>query len=109
MSSYRDISPSQLRIWMDTEPEEVAIIDVREPFEWNIARIEPATLIPLRQLPRRTAEVPPDVRVVCLCHHGVRSATACQILAAAGHGRLYNLRGGIHAWSVEIDPDVPVY
>ncbi|MGI8820804.1 MAG: molybdopterin-synthase adenylyltransferase MoeB [Chthoniobacterales bacterium] len=89
--------------------ESMFLLDVREPHEYEIARIEGATLIPLRELPQRLHELPRDIDLVVHCHSGVRSAHAVQILQAAGFDRATNLTGGIEAWSERIDPTVPRY
>lgn len=91
--------------------EEHLLLDVREPDEWEIARIEGARLLPLGELEGRVAELG-DWRerlVVVHCHHGGRSARACQILQQHGFTRVENLRGGIEAWSQAVDPSVPRY
>lgn len=106
---YRDITVQKLRRWMTQEPDSVFILDVREPFEFEIAAIDGATLIPLRQVTARAHEVPTDRRVVVVCHHGVRSAAACQMLSASPALRLYNLQGGIDQWSLQINPEVARY
>jgi adenylyltransferase/sulfurtransferase len=82
---------------------------VRETFEDEIATIEGRTLIPLSELTSRLDEVPRDGEIIIHCHSGVRSAHAAQLLQKAGFDRVYNLAGGIDAWSREIDPDVPRY
>jgi adenylyltransferase/sulfurtransferase len=88
----------------------VALIDVREPHEWDICRIEGATLIPLSQLPSRIVELPQNQDIVLFCHRGIRSMRALEFLRdQAGFTRLKNLHGGIDAWSLEVDPSVPRY
>ncbi len=108
-TDFRNISARQLHTWLNTDPESVFLLDVRQPGEFDLARIEGSTLIPLGTLHAALDEVPQDRRVVAICHHGVRSAMACQILAQRGQGRLYNLAGGIDAWSIEVDAGVPRY
>jgi adenylyltransferase/sulfurtransferase len=87
------------------------LLDVREPSEWETARIEGATLVPLGELPERLAELAAwkDRRVIAQCHAGVRSARACELLREAGFTRVENLVGGIDAWSLTVDPGVPRY
>jgi adenylyltransferase/sulfurtransferase len=87
------------------------LLDVREPDEFERAHIEGATLIPLGELEARVEELAQwrGGRVVAQCHHGGRSAAACQILLAQGFGDVANLVGGIDAWSLTVDPDVPRY
>lgn len=84
------------------------LLDVREPEEYEAARLEGAVLIPLGELPGRLAELPKTLPVVVMCHHGMRSAHAVHHLRAAGVDAL-NLAGGIDAWSREIDGKVPLY
>ncbi|UCE85958.1 MAG: molybdopterin-synthase adenylyltransferase MoeB [Deltaproteobacteria bacterium] len=91
--------------------ETFLLLDVREPKEFETARIEGSTLIPLGELAHRVAELADwkERDVVIHCHHGGRSAAACRLLAEHGFGQVENLAGGIDAWSVEVDPAVPRY
>jgi adenylyltransferase/sulfurtransferase len=86
------------------------LIDVREPHEWEISRIEGAQLIPLSALLERMAEIPQDRDVILFCHVGIRSLRALRFLEEhAGLTRLWNLRGGIDAWSRDVDASVTRY
>lgn len=85
------------------------LIDVREPFEWDICRIPGATLIPLGQLPSRMSELDSADDIVLQCKSGARSARALKLLQEAGFGKLHNLEGGILAWAEQIDTSVPKY
>jgi len=87
----------------------VDVVDVREPYEWRIARIEGARLIPLARVAAASAELARDRDIVLYCHHGQRSQTAGQILVAQGFDRVLNLTGGIARWSAEVDASVPTY
>ena len=87
---------------------EVALVDVREPWEYDLARIPGAVLIPLRELPERLDELPRDRDVVFQCHLGVRSYHAALVADSSGI-RALNLTGGIAAWSRDVDPSVPDY
>jgi len=91
--------------------EELLLLDVREPAEWETARIEGAQLLPLGELEGRLAELEQwrDRRVVVHCHHGPRSAHACKVLSSQGFSQVANLAGGIEAWSLTVDPGVPRY
>jgi adenylyltransferase/sulfurtransferase len=89
---------------------DVQIIDVREPHEYEIARIPDSVLIPLGHVVNRMSEIDPNRETVVHCKGGVRSAKAIDALKRAGYqGRLINLRGGITAWSDQVDPKVPKY
>ncbi len=85
------------------------LVDVREPFEWEIARIPGAKLIPLGELPSRMSELDSADEIVLQCKSGMRSAKALRLLQEAGFSKLHNLDGGITAWAEEIDPSVPKY
>ena len=82
---------------------------MREPHEYEIARIPGSTLIPLHHLPERMSELDSSREIVLHCHHGQRSMRALQMLRQAGFRKLKNLRGGIDSWSREVDPSVPRY
>jgi adenylyltransferase/sulfurtransferase len=88
--------------------EEFSLIDVREPYEWEIGRIPGARLIPLGTLPMAMSSIDATRDVVVYCRTGARSANAARQLRAAGF-RAANLVGGIHAWSDEVDPSIPKY
>jgi sulfur-carrier protein adenylyltransferase/sulfurtransferase len=85
------------------------LLDVREPFEFEIAHLPNARLIPLGELPARLTELDGRAEIVTYCHHGIRSRRAMELLKGAGFANVRNLRGGIDAWSVEVDPAVPRY
>ena len=89
--------------------EAIQLIDVREPFEFEIARIDGAKLIPLGQLANRLHELKQNGQTVVHCHTGMRSAQAVQMLRQTGFTNVYNLEGGIDAWANEIDPAVQKY
>jgi adenylyltransferase/sulfurtransferase len=91
--------------------DDFLLLDVREPREHETARIEGSLLIPLGQLEARIAELSAwrDRRVVVHCHHGGRSARACELLRQHGFRDVANLVGGIEAWSLVVDPRVPRY
>ena len=89
--------------------EAIQLIDVREPFEFEIARIDGAKLIPLGQLANRLHELKQNGQTVVHCHTGMRSAQAVQMLRQSGFTNVYNLEGGIDAWANEIDPAVQKY
>jgi rhodanese-related sulfurtransferase len=84
------------------------LLDVRHPEEKILADMG-GELIPLQELEQRWREIPTDLPIVVYCHHGVRSLRACAFLEAQGLRDLHNLRGGIDAWSMLVDPAVPRY
>jgi rhodanese-related sulfurtransferase len=84
------------------------LLDCREPWEYDTARIEGATLMPMRQIPVKVDEIPKDQPVVVYCHSGMRSINAAAWLKRRGVNAL-SMSGGIDQWSKEIDPKVPRY
>lgn len=88
---------------------ELTLLDVREPHEWEIARMESAVLIPYGELAAHLKELDSTQDIVLYCRTGVRSARALSMMRDAGFRRLKNLRGGINAWSRAIDPKMPEY
>jgi rhodanese-related sulfurtransferase len=88
----------------------VRLLDVREPVEFATARIEGSVLMPMGDVPSRAhQELDPDERMVVLCHHGLRSMTVTVWLRQQGFEQVQSLRGGINAWSAEVDPAVARY
>lgn len=89
------------------------LLDVREPWELAVASIRPARgellHVPMMQIPLRLADVDRSRSVVCICHHGARSAQVVAFLLQQGYPSVYNLTGGIDAWSSLVDPTVPRY
>lgn len=105
---YQTISAEELkeRMGRGDAPE---VIDVREEEEYELARIEGARLLPLSRFPEWAGTLDPKSEIVFMCHHGIRSAQVCSYLAREGFRKLYNLAGGIDAWSREVDRSVPRY
>jgi len=87
----------------------VVFLDVREPWEYDLARIEGAKLIPLGEIQQRINELDSESEIIVYCHHGVRSFHATMFLRQKGFPRVQNLAGGIDGWSLRIDSSVPRY
>jgi sulfur-carrier protein adenylyltransferase/sulfurtransferase len=102
------ISVTELKAKLD-KSEKFKLIDVREPFEWDICHIPGAKLIPLGQLPSRMSELDSADEIVLQCKSGARSARALKLLQEAGFSKLTNVEGGIMAWADQIDTSVPKY
>jgi rhodanese-related sulfurtransferase len=101
-------SPQQLQQRLQSG-QTLLLLDVREDNEFAYARIEGSLHIPLGQIPGRAKELDATQEIVVICHHGIRSQQACQFLQQAGFEQLYNLKGGIDAWSLNCDQTVPRY
>jgi len=89
--------------------DDFVLIDVREPHEYQICNIPAAKLIPLGEVGKRLGELDPEADIVIHCKSGMRSARACGILKAAGFKHVRNMKGGILAWSDQVDSSVPKY
>lgn len=103
-----EIAPIDLKKEWTRNPS-LVVLDVREPHEAAIARIAGTRLIPLAELPGRLDELDGRAEIVTHCHHGIRSMKALEILRGAGFSKVRSLQGGIDAWSVAVDPEVPRY
>jgi molybdopterin/thiamine biosynthesis adenylyltransferase/rhodanese-related sulfurtransferase len=102
------ITATELKTRIDRQ-DKFVLVDVREPFEYEISRIPGSKLIPLGELPARLSELDSADDIVLHCKVGGRSAKALRILQEAGFRKLNNLQGGITAWSEDVDPSVPKY
>ncbi len=104
-----EISASDAKKAMD-DGSDIQLIDVRQPDEYAFAKIEGSKLIPLGEIVRRMNELDPEREAIIHCKMGGRSAKAIEMLQQAGYqGKLRNMKGGITAWSNEVDPKVPKY
>jgi rhodanese-related sulfurtransferase len=113
MWNVPEITPQELaeQLKRDIGP---LLLDVREPEEWNIVHIEGAVLAPLsilaeKGVPALPQALTPDTETVVYCHHGIRSAQVTEWLLRNGYKSVRNLRGGIDAWALQIDPALPRY
>jgi rhodanese-related sulfurtransferase len=106
----KQISAPDLAAWLsDAAREKPVLLDVREPWEFERARIEGAQLVPMREVPGRLGEIEQGKPVVAICHHGGRSMQVALFLEKAGYNNVHNLVGGVDAWSRTVDPAVPLY
>ena len=104
------LTPGELARWReDATREPPVLVDVREPWEFELARIEGSLLVPLGQLPSRVDELPRDRPLVMVCHTGRRSQNAAMFLAQSGFADVQNLSGGVERWAVEVDPSMRRY
>jgi adenylyltransferase/sulfurtransferase len=106
-----EISVEETRDLLAARPDDTRLVDVREPFEHQTARIEGSEFIPMRQIPEHLGSpaLPREKHLLIHCHHGGRSLRVTEYLRAKGYPRVTNVAGGIHAWSQRVDPSVPVY
>jgi rhodanese-related sulfurtransferase len=105
--AYENITASKLKARLDAGDRPV-LLDVREPWEFELARIEGSKLIPMLELEGRYTELDPGAETVVICHHGNRSSYVTQALQRAGFEKVINLEGGLEAYSF-VDESVPPY
>lgn len=106
---YDSILPKQLAEKIKNG-DKLKLIDVREPVEYEIARIEGASLMPLSRFREWVDELESgEETIVVMCHHGIRSAQVCAYLTENGFENVFNLEGGIDSWSLDVDENVPRY
>jgi rhodanese-related sulfurtransferase len=91
------------------EGDRPLLLDVREPWEFAICRIDGADLFPMSQIVRRCGELDPERETVVICHHGIRSQQVALYLEHLGFNRIINLQGGVAAWARDVDPAMPTY
>ncbi|MEE9421598.1 MAG: rhodanese-like domain-containing protein [Gammaproteobacteria bacterium] len=105
----REMSAGELKEYLDAATEKPILLDVREAWEFDIARLENAQLIPMRTIPGKLSELDPDQETVVICHHGIRSRQVCRFLENEGFSRLINLSGGVEEWAREVDNQMATY
>ncbi len=110
----KQIDVTFLREFVASRADAPAILlDVREPWELALGRIDIAgarsLAIPMNEIAGRLADIDAAETIVCICHHGMRSAQVAHFLERQGYGSVYNLSGGTDAWSTQVDPQLPRY
>ena len=104
-----EISAGQVKS-LQKRGEPFTLLDVREPSEWEKARIEGSKNIPMGDVPTCAhQELDPDDHIIVMCHHGVRSLTVTNWLRQQGFEKVQSMRGGIDGWARTVDPKVPLY
>ncbi len=104
---HKNITPRELKERLEAGDRPV-LLDVREPWEFALARIEGSRLVPMTEIPERAAELDPAAETVVICHHGVRSAYVTRLLQRSGFQNVLNLEGGLDAYAL-VDKNVPRY
>ena len=108
----QQISPAQVAEWAGQQTQRPVLLDVREGWQVQTACARPDALdlvhMPMQTVPARLNELDRSRPIACLCHHGGRSMQVAHFLASHGYD-VVNVSGGIHAWSAQVDPSIPVY
>ena len=106
----RQISPAQLAQRLnDAQQPAPLLLDVREPWELEICRIEGSVAMPMGSVPARFPELDRDRETVVICHYGGRSAQVCMFLERQGFSSVINLAGGVAGWAAQVDPRMAQY
>lgn len=106
----KTVSARELAEWLaDEQRAKPLLLDVREPWEHQICRLEGAQLVPMRTVPARVNELDPVRPIVCFCHLGGRSMQVAMFLERQGFTDVYNLTGGVDAWARQVDTAMPTY
>lgn len=106
----QEMSALELHEYLQSKDNTPLLLDVREPWEFNLCRIEGSTLIPMQSMVREYKQLEPEQETVVICHHGIRSRMVGQFLEQqADFTNIINLSGGVNQWAQQIDPDMPIY
>ncbi len=104
----KNLLPAELKAELAAGTK-LQLVDVREEWEFQAARIDGATLIPMGQIAARLPELDPESGIVVICHHGGRSMQVAVFLERQGFSNVHNLTGGVDAWARSVDPSMPLY
>lgn len=106
----KQLTPLELRAWLDDATRgKPLLLDVREAWEIEYCRIEGSTFIPMREVQTRWQEMDQQIKVVVICHHGVRSYHVANFLEHQGFSDVYNLSSGVDGWARQVDPTMKTY
>ena len=106
----QNLTAPELAKWLEDEAAvKPLLLDVREPWEFQICHISGAVAMPMNTIPSRLADLDTEQPIVCICHHGVRSMNVGVFLERNGFSRVTNLTGGVHAWAAQVDNTMPTY
>ena len=105
----RHFTPAQLQQYLAEASVPPLLLDVREPWEFDVCRLEQAQLVPMRQIPEACNELGHDREIVIICHHGIRSRQVAIYMEQQGFSDVINLSGGMAGWAQDIDPGMATY
>ncbi len=103
----RNLNPRELAEWL--KAHRPLLLDVREPWEFEICHLADSQLVPMAQIPAWAQRTDPDQEIVVICHHGIRSRQVAMYLEHLGFSNVINLAGGVEAWARELDPQMATY
>jgi rhodanese-related sulfurtransferase len=106
----KTVTAPELAAWLaDAQRPRPLLLDVREPWEFQVCNIAGSEHVPMQALPGKLDELDAERDIICICHHGVRSLHVAMFLARQGFERVYNLTGGVDAWARTVDTAMPTY
>lgn len=105
----QQLSPTQVVQHLKNSETECVLLDVREPWEFDICHIENSINLPMGQIVTRLDELDKDSQYIVICHHGVRSLQVAMYLSRNGFTNIINLQGGVDAWAKDVDIHMPIY
>ena len=105
----REFSAKELHAYLEASEHPPLLLDVREQWEFDKARIDGALLVPMRSVPDRLQELDPERETVVICHHGIRSRMVGRFLESQGFSNVINLSGGVASWAADVDSQMPTY
>ena len=105
----RELTPDECKAHLETADGHTLLLDVREPWEFQIVHLEGSQLIPMREIPAAMETLDPEQEIIVVCHHGIRSRQVALFLEHHGFSNVVNLRGGLDAWARDTDPGLPTY
>ena len=105
----REFSATELQSYLQSAPAKPLLLDVREPWEFEVCHIDGSINIPMGQIPQQVGQLQNTDEIVVICHHGIRSQNVIRFLQQQSVNGLVNLDGGVDAWAREVDLDMPLY
>jgi rhodanese-related sulfurtransferase len=105
----REFNAVQLKAYLDSCDEQPLLLDVRQPWEFDVCKIENSVLIPMSQIPSSLESLDASRETVVICHHGIRSRRVSYYLEQAGFSNVINLSGGVSQWAQTVDKQMPTY
>jgi rhodanese-related sulfurtransferase len=104
-----EMSPQQVLDYIKTKQNSPLLLDVREPWEYEICHIEGSKLIPMQRIPGNLNKLDPEQETIVICHHGIRSKMVAEFLEQAQFNNVINLSGGVNTWAQDVDPEMVSY
>ncbi|MDH5518720.1 MAG: rhodanese-like domain-containing protein [Gammaproteobacteria bacterium] len=105
----QQFSPAELRNYLEQATIQPLLLDVREPWEFDICAIKGSQLLPMAEITSKLDTLNPEQEIVVICHHGIRSAHVCRYLEHQGFTKMINLAGGVDGWARDVDLNMSVY